>query len=153
MDVNVSWKKDMLFEGTCESGYPVSLVSDSSLETGADPVELLAIALAGCTAMDVISILNKKRQKVTHFDVKLRADRSLDHPQVITRASLEYLVAGVSLEVESVLKAIDLSATKYCPVQAMLSKAFPIELHYSIYEAGPAGQNLIGKGIYQPSHE
>jgi putative redox protein len=151
MEASVSWKKGSTFEGTGESGYPITLVDNSSVERGVDPVELLAIALAGCTAMDVISILTKKRQKVTSFEVKVRADRVASHPQVITKAVLEYLIIGEAVDVESVVRAIDLSASKYCPVQAMLSKAFPIDMQYSIYETGQGGvPSLVEKGKYRP---
>jgi putative redox protein len=143
----------MSFEGTGESGYPIPLVSDSSLEKGMDPVELLAIALAGCTAMDVISILTKKRERVGGFEVKVMADRATSDPQVITKAVLEYLITGEDINVQSVVRAIELSASKYCPVQAMLSKAFPIDMQYAIYETGRGVQSLVEKGTYRPSQE
>jgi putative redox protein len=150
MEAKVSWEKDLIFTGTADSGYPVKLDSESSPETGVGPVELVAIALAGCTAMDVISILAKKQEKVTNFDVKVRAERAPDYPQVISHASLEYVVTGANINEASVLRAIDLSIKKYCPVHAMLEKAFPIELHYSIYEdKGQGKQSLVKQGTYE----
>ncbi len=151
MDAKVSWEKDAIFIGTADSGYPVRMDSKSSPETGVGPVEMVAIALAGCTAMDVISILTKKQEKVTSLDVKVHADRSTDYPTVITQAALEYVVTGHAVDETAVRRAIDLSITKYCPVHAMLKKAFPINLHYSIFEdEGKGKQRLIKQGSYQP---
>src|SRR5258708_14297799 len=120
MEAKVSWKKDLQFVGVADSGYPVVMDSTSSPETGAGPVEWLAVALAGCSAMDVISILLKKRQKVTSFEVNIQAERAKEHPQVITQAVLEYVLTGHSIQSSAVVSAIGLSVTKYCPVQAML---------------------------------
>ena len=150
MEAKVSWEKDLMFTGIADSGYAVKLDSDSSAETGVGPVELVAIALAGCTAMDVISILNKKQMKVSGFDVMVDAKRAANYPKVISEAALEYVVVGKSIEESAVLRAIDLSVKKYCPVHAMLEKAFPIVLNYSIYEdEGNGKQTLVKQGTYR----
>ena len=149
MEVTVSWEKDLIFRGVADSGFPVNMDSKSSPETGVGPVELVAIALAGCTGMDVISILVKKRQDVTGFTIKVHADRANDYPKVITRAALEYVLIGHALDEQAVLIAIDRSIQKYCPVHAMLEKAFPIDLRYSIYEDKQGGQReLLKQGTY-----
>jgi putative redox protein len=150
MDATVSWVKDLIFSGVADSGYPVKMDSKSSPDTGVGPVELVAIALAGCTAMDVISILGKKRQDVTSFDVKVHAYRATDYPKVITKAALEYLLVGHEVDEQAVLTAIDRSIQKYCPVHAMLEKAFPIEFKYYIYEdKGIEQRELVKQGTYQ----
>jgi putative redox protein len=150
MEAKVTWVKDLKFTGIADSGYPVKLDSNSSVETGVGPVELVAIALAGCTAMDVISILTKKQMKVTSFDVQVHARRATDYPKVISEAALEYVVVGQGIDEASVLRAIDLSVKKYCPVHAMLEKAFPIDLNYSIYEdEGNGNQKLVKQGTYR----
>ena len=150
MEAKVSWEKDLIFTGIADSGYPVKLDSNSSTETGVGPVELIAIALAGCTAMDVISILTKKQEKVASFDVKVHAKRVTDYPKVISEAALEYVVVGQGIDDASVLRAIDLSVKKYCPVHAMLEKAFPIDFNYSIYEdEGNGKQRLVKQGTYR----
>jgi putative redox protein len=150
MEANVRWEKDLIFTGLADSGYPVKLDSESSAETGVGPVELVAIALAGCTAMDVISILTKKQKVVTSFEVKVHAKRVTDYPRVISEATLEYVIVGRGIDEASFVRAIDLSVNKYCPVHAMLEKAFPINMNYSIYEAEPNGtQRLVLSGIYQ----
>ena len=92
------------------------------------------MSMAGCTAMDVISILEKKKQAVTHFEVKVHAERTEDYPKVYTRAEIEYQVTGRAVDEASVLRAIELSIQKYCPVRAMLSQAFPITQRYVIFE-------------------
>ncbi len=152
MEATVSWEKGLIFSGVADSGFPVKMDSASSPETGVGPVELVAIALAGCTAMDVISILVKKRQDVTSFDVKVHADRANEYPKVITRAALEYVLIGHALDERAVWTAIDRSIQKYCPVHAMLEKAFPIDLRYSIYEDKGGGQReLVKQGTYPRS--
>jgi putative redox protein len=116
---------------------------------GASPMELIALGLASCTAMDVISILQKKRQNVTQFEIGVDAPRSADHPKVFTRAMLTYKFTGTDIEEAAVLRAIELSVTKYCPVHAMLEQAFPIDILYEIYEDGGNGApRLTGSGAW-----
>ena len=99
--------------------------------------------------MDVISILGKQRQDVTSFDVRFHAERASEHPKVITSAILEYVVVGHAIQETALLTAIDRSVQKYCPVHAMLRKAFPVDLRYSIYEDGGGGvQELMKQGTY-----
>lgn len=150
MDAKVTWDRDLRFVGMADSGYPVKLDSASGPESGAGPVELTTIALAGCTAMDVISILNKKQQRVSNFEVRVHADRSNDYPKVITRAALEYVITGHDIDEAAVRRAIELSVKQYCPVHAMLSKAFPIALNYSIYDGdGRGAPQLVSQGTYR----
>jgi putative redox protein len=144
MNAKVTWQKELQFVGMADSGFPVKLDSHSSPETGVGPVEMLAIALAGCTAMDVISILVKKKMDVTSFEVKVNADRAADPPKRITKAVLEYVVRGHGVDEASVRRAIELSVTKYCSVHATLKDSFPIALTYSIYE----DEQLIKQGTY-----
>ena len=145
MNAKVTWQKELQFVGMADSGFPVKLDSHSSPETGVGPVEMLAIALAGCTAMDVISILVKKKMDVTSFEVKVNADRAADPPKRITKAVLEYVVRGRGVDEASVRRAIELSVTKYCAVHATLKDSFPIALTYSIYE----DDQLIKQGTYE----
>jgi putative redox protein len=152
VDAKVTWEKDLMFTGVADSGYVVRMDSKSGPETGVGPVELTAIALAGCTAMDVISILAKKKQHVVSFHVDVRARRATDYPKVITSAELEYVLKGHKIDEAAVLRAIDLSVKQYCPVHAMLAKAFPIRLTYSIFESqGAKADKLVKQGVYQES--
>ncbi len=135
MDAKVIWKNRMSFEGSSDSGFKLPL--GTTPEVGGDndgfrPMELLAIGLAGCTAMDVISILSKKRQEVTSFEVLVHADRQEEHPKVFTHLTIEYVLGGKDIAREAVERAVQLSAEKYCPAQAMFTKIAPIDLKITI---------------------
>ena len=149
MDAKVTWSQGLTFTGTAGSGFSVPLGTDPIVggsDDGFRPMELMAISLAGCTAMDVISILRKKQQAVTAFDVQVQADQQTDHPHVFTKARILYKVSGRHVEEAAVVRALELSATKYCPAQAMLSKVFPIELAYEIYDEDA---NLVTQGQWK----
>jgi putative redox protein len=137
MNARVDWKGRLSFDGTADSGFSVPLGSYPEVggdDDGFRPMELMALSLAGCTAMDVISILGKKRQEVSAFQVKVDTERADQHPKVFTSAVIEYHVAGEAIKEDAVVRAIELSAESYCPAQAMLSKVIPLELRYFIYE-------------------
>ncbi len=154
MDAKVTWEKGLTFVGVADSGYAVRMDSKSGPESGVGPVEMTALALAGCTAMDVISILTKKRQQVSSFHVQVHARRAAEYPKVITHAELEYVVCGHQVDEAALRSAIKLSVEQYCPVHAMLAKAFPIDLSYSILENDGAGaQRLVKHGRYAPGAE
>jgi putative redox protein len=154
VDAKVTWDHDLEFVGMAESGFPVRMSSTSGPDAGAGPVELTAMALAACTAMDVISILHKKQERVEAFHVAVHAERANTYPKVITSAVLEYVITGRGIRETSVRRAIELSVAQYCPVHAMLSKAFPIELTYLIVEGGSDGRgDLVVKGRCDPGTE
>ena len=138
METKVTWTNRLSFTGTAASGFNVPLGTDPSIggdNDGFRPMELIAIGLAGCTAMDTISILQKKRQEITAFEVLVHAERATEHPKVFTHLTLEYLITGKQVDPAAVERAIELSATKYCPAQSMLEKAVKIEHKYTIIEA------------------
>jgi putative redox protein len=85
--------------------------------------------------MDVLSILQKKRQDVTAFEVRVERERKEEHPRVWTRVQIEYLVTGNGVDPKAVERAIELSSTKYCPAQNMLKKAVEIQTSYRIIAA------------------
>lgn len=133
----------MSFDGNGPSGFNIPLGTDPSVggdNDGTRPLELLAIGLAGCTGMDVISILQKKKQRVTGFEVKVHADRADEHPRVFTRVTIEYIVTGHAIDANAVARAVELSETKYCPAQAMLSKTAPFEHKITILDADENSQ-------------
>lgn len=150
MDAKVTWKGRMSFTGSADTGFNVPLGAEASVggdEDGFRPMELLLTGLAGCTAMDVISILHKKRQNVTNFTVQAHAERAEEHPKVITHAVLEYQVSGHAIDETALLRAIELSATRYCPAQAMFKAVFPMRLQYTIFEdEGKGGSRLVKQG-------
>ena len=138
MNAHVKWHKGLSFTGTADTGFTVPLGArpDAGGENdGFRPMELLATGLAGCTAMDVISILTKKQQEVTDFEVAVHTERAKQHPRVFTHITIEYHVTGHEIDEKAVVRAIDLSAKRYCPAQSMFVQAAPIDLQYQIYEA------------------
>jgi putative redox protein len=147
MKANVIWKGNMAFAGETDSDADSTVGGTNS---GARPMEMIALGLAGCTAMDVISILRKKQQEVAGFEVRVDAPRAEEHPKVFTSAIITYIVRGNNIDEAAVLRAIELTSTKYCPAQAMLGQAFPINLQYEIYEdEGDGNQRLTYQGSWQ----
>lgn len=102
------------------------------------PMETVAVSLAACSAMDVLSIAAKKRQRVRRYEIHVEAVQRDDYPQVLTRAEVLHVVEGPGIEEAAIRRAIELSATKYCPVNAMLS-AGATEVHhrYRVQSTGP----------------
>lgn len=152
MEAKVTWSKGLSFTGSADTGFTVPLGAAPDVggeNDGFRPMELIATGLAGCTAMDVISILLKKREQVTAFEVIARTDRAESHPKVFTRVMLEFHVTGHEISLDSVLRAIELSAEIYCPANAMFKQIMPIEIKYFIYEdQAEAGSRLLKSGEY-----
>ena len=105
------------------------------LRAGAGPTESVLAALAGCSSMDVGPILRKKRQRVATYQIAVTGQRLDEHPQVYTEITVEHLVSG-EVEAEALRRAVELSATRYCPVSAMLSRAVRIEHRYRLTRTG-----------------
>jgi putative redox protein len=101
---------------------------------GPQPPRLLLVALAGCTAMDVISILRKKRQQVSGLSVEVQGSRAEQHPKVYTHFNVLYRVRGKNVDPQAVERAIYLSKTRYCPVIGMLGKVAKVTTRYEIEE-------------------
>jgi putative redox protein len=143
MEAKVIWKEQLSFTSTGSNGMTIPLTADSAVggdKEGIEPMELVAIGLAGCTGLDVISILQKKRQDVSAFEVRVHAERATDFPKVFTHIVIEYIVAGHNVESAAVERSIELSETKYCPVQAMLRDVCSIEHKYTIKDAIESGE-------------
>lgn len=154
MNAELTWQGNLKFIGTADSGFSVVLDTDEAVggtDTGFRPMEFIAMGLAGCTAMDVMSIMKKKRQDVTDFVVKVHADQAPHHPKAFTNATIEYFVTGHGIDEAAVVRSIELSAIRYCPAQAMLNKVIPIRLKYYIYEdKGDGKAELVTEGEYVP---
>ncbi len=149
MEVTLAWKDGMAFEGVADSGFMQTMDAEEAVggnNSAGRPMEFIAMGLAGCTGMDVISILLKKKQEVSAFQVKVHAGREKEHPKIFSNAIIEYLVTGKNVEEAALLRAIELSVEKYCPVHAMLSKAFPIKMIYKIFDED--GKTLLKQGAY-----
>ncbi|MBN1304090.1 MAG: OsmC family protein [Anaerolineales bacterium] len=153
MQAKVIWKGDMGFVGQADTGFTVDLDAAAAVgghDGGFRPMELMAISLAGCTAMDVISILKKKRQTITGFDVRVDADQAGEHPHAFTSAAITYAVVGHEVQEDAVRRAMELSAVRYCPAQSMLSQVMPIVLNYEIYEDEGENQHSMKiKGVLE----
>ena len=119
------------FVATSGTGHHL-LIDDAGGNTGPKPIELVAIALAGCTAFDVINILRKKRQQVTGYAVKVEADQVSTQPQVFTAVRIHHVVTGVDVSPQAVEDAIHLSEEKYCSVGAMLQKSAEFHTTFEI---------------------
>ena len=146
MDAKVLWNEGLTFTGTADSGFTVALGADPEVggaNDGFRPMELMAVSLAGCTAMDVISILRKKRQEVTAFEVRVRAQRAHEHPKVFTSAVIEYEVTGHGIQESALRRSIELSAQQYCPAQGMLAKVMPMKLDYFIFEGDSKDERAL----------
>jgi len=131
MNANVTWKHGMSFEGSAApSGFSLQLGTDPAVggsNDGFRPLELFLIGLAGCTAMDTISILSKMKQDVTGFEVNVQAEQKNEHPRAFIKVVLEYVITGNKIDDSAVERAVKLSEERYCPAQAMLSPTVPIE--------------------------
>ena len=117
------------FAATTGSGRTV-VFGDDEAANEYSPVESVVASLAACSAMDVIGILEKKRQVIVSYSIEVRAEQRDEFPQILTRADVLHIVEGTVVLEQAVRRAIELSATKYCPVSAMLS-AGATEIHLS----------------------
>jgi putative redox protein len=129
----------MHFIGGVPSGHQVHMDAPSASDGGAGPtpMELVLMSLAGCSAMDVISILRKKRQPAEGMEVRVRGQRRDEYPTVFTAIQLEYVVHGADVEPSAVERAIELSRDRYCPVWAMLGQSALITSSYRIVSDEP----------------
>ncbi len=129
------------FIATSGSGHHL-IIDDAAGNTGPKPIELVAIALAGCTAFDVINILRKKRQEITGYEVKVEADQTPDPPQVFTQVRLHHIVTGADVSAQAVEDAIRLSEEKYCSVGTMVKLSAELHTTFEIVPATEAA--LVG---------
>jgi putative redox protein len=137
MESIARWVDGLKFEATFSTGHTVTM--DTSPEQGganegSRPIELLLAGLAGCTGMDVLAILRKKRQDVKAFRVIVQGDRRDEHPKIFTKLHVIYEVTGKGIDIDGVRQAVLLSEEKYCSVAAMLRLATPITSEVRILE-------------------
>lgn len=127
MIAHTEWKHNEVFEGIAENGNTIVLDGDSAHKHGPSPMEVVLMALCGCTSVDVVSILKKKRQQLTGLRVSAKAQRAETTPRVFTHILLTYAVRGSKLSRKAVEDAVSLSKNKYCSVSKMLEKAATVE--------------------------
>jgi putative redox protein len=138
MTAQATLEMGMRFVAESGSRHHVTLDADEhggGQNAGFRPMELLLAGLAGCTGMDVISILRKKREPVTAYEVHVTGRRAEDHPMVFVEISVEHVVTGHHLQAEAVAHAIQLSEERYCGAGAMLGKVARLTHTYRIVEA------------------
>jgi len=133
---------DMRFEATVDSGHTI-VMDNGDGDTGARPSELVGVALAGCTAMDVISILRKKRQQVTGYEVRVSGEQVEHHPNNFTRFDVLHVVDGIDIDLDAVRRALELSCTKYCAVGFTLASG-GLEIHHGYLVRQPSRDDLRG---------
>jgi len=134
--VRLEHRGGMQFVAQPSSGHVIAFDERASNQ-GGSPVETVLAALAACTAMDVISIANKKRQAVERYEVEASGSQRDEYPQVFSEIDLVHVVSGTDLSEAAIRRCIELSATKYCPVSAMLSAGATVVHHrYRISSTG-----------------
>jgi putative redox protein len=129
--------KGITLAGKADSNHWITM--DGSEEhggskAGCGPMELVLLALGGCTSMDIIPILEKKRVPLEGYEVNIEAERVADHPKIFSEIHIEFIFYGKGIEPKDIERAIDLSKSKYCSVNAMLEKSVKISHSYKILE-------------------
>lgn len=135
MKAKVTYVKGLQFVGESETGH--AIVMDGNREfggedTGPRPMELLLIGLGGCTGMDVVSILKKKKQELEGLEIIIDGKKAEEHPKRFTDITIEFRVKGKNLSEEAVKRAIELSMEKYCSVKATLEAETKVSFSYNI---------------------
>ena len=134
VELTQALRQQRQFVARTGSGHDL-ILDDSAGGTGAKPIEMVAVALAGCTAFDVITILRQKfHQKVTGYRVRVEADQAERPPQVFTTVRIHHVVTGVGIDEAALTEAIRLSEEKYCSVGAMVQKTAAFETTHEIVE-------------------
>jgi len=139
MKSRIKLLENMQFIGTADSGHAVVMdapPSSGGNNSGSKPSELLLMAFGGCSGMDVISILRKKKQDVTNFEINVNGETPESHPRSFTVIHIEYIVTGRNISEEAVQRAIELSLGKYCMVGLTIGKAAKITHSYKVIQEG-----------------
>lgn len=134
---NVKLTGGMQFVASADSGHAVVMDADTDSggkNTGSRPMELLLMGIGGCSGMDIISILRKKKQHVTGLEAQVSGTMAEDYPHKYTKITIEYIVTGKGVAEEAVKRAVQLSMDKYCSVKATLEGAAKISFSYRIIE-------------------
>ncbi|MDH5201699.1 MAG: OsmC family protein [Nitrospirota bacterium] len=133
----VTYVQGLQFVGESSSGHAIVMDGDPEVgghDTGLRPMELLLVGLGGCSGMDVISILKKKKQDVTGLKMNLKGQKSENHPRKFNDIFIEFIVSGRNISEEAVKRAVELSMNKYCSVKATLEGSATISFHYKLIQ-------------------
>ncbi len=132
----VRYGGDEFFIGTTPANYSLIMDTKSDRRSAPTPVELLLVSVAACTAVDVVSILEKKRQVVTDYKIEITGERRDEHPRAFTKMHIHHIVYGHDVSEQAVARAIELSDTKYCSVAATVRPTVEITTSFEIIQAG-----------------
>jgi putative redox protein len=130
----IHYAGDEFFIGTSPSGSSITIDTKGDRHSAPTPLELLLIAVGSCTAVDVVSILEKKRQIVTDYKIELTAERRDEHPRAVTKININHIVYGRDVSAQAVADAIKLSDEKYCSVAATVRPTAEITTRFEIIE-------------------
>ncbi|RWR02475.1 hypothetical protein ED28_08825 [[Pantoea] beijingensis] len=133
MQARVKWVEGLTFLGESASGHQV-LMDGNSGDKAPSPMEMVLMAAGGCSAIDVVSILQKGRHDVADCEVKLTSERREEAPRLFTHINVHFIVSGAGLNDKAVARAVDLSIEKYCSVSLMLGKGVEITHSYEVIE-------------------
>lgn len=140
--IETNWKKGMAFEAITESGT-VSLDAGEAVggnDAGLRPKSLMLVALAGCTAMDVASLFTKMRAEPDDFKVNISAELTDKHPKIYKNVKIEYKFWGKDLKKDKLEKAVNLSATRYCGVNAMFNSFSEVTTEITFIDTNTGGK-------------
>ena len=126
---------DEFLIATTPGGYSLTLDTKSDRKSAPTPMELLLVSVAACTAVDVVSILQKKRQAVSDYKVEITGERRDEHPRAFTKMHVHHIVYGRDVSEQAVAAAIELSDTKYCSVAATVRPTVEITTTFEIIES------------------
>jgi putative redox protein len=132
VQAQLKWTEGRQFVARAGDG-PAVVIDSREGGSGPSPMEMVLIGVAGCTAVDVLLIMQKRRARITDFQVDIRGQRAEEHPRCYTKIHIEYVLTGTSVKSKDVERAIQLSETKYCSALASLNAE--IEHSYHIHEA------------------
>lgn len=130
----IQYAGDEFFIGTTPSGHAQAIDAKGERRAAPTPMEMLLVAVAACTAVDVVSILQKKRQRVTDYKSEITGERREEHPRAFTKFHIHHIVYGSNVSEQAVAQAIELSDTKYCSVAATVRPAAEITTSFEIIE-------------------
>lgn len=137
LEAKVTYVEGLQFLGEAASGHAIVMDGDKEVggrNTGARPMELLLIGLGGCSGMDVVSILKKKKQGINGVEIKVKGEKAENYPKKFTDIDIEFIVRGRDVSEDAVKKAVELSMEKYCSVKATLEGSAKVTWSYKIIE-------------------
>lgn len=137
MDIKVHWAGNAAFEGESSTGHKIIMdgpAEGGGQDLGPRPMEMLLLGTGACSSYDVVSILKKARQDITACDVEIRSERADSEPKVFTKIHIHFKITGVNLKEKQVVRAVSLSADKYCSASIMLGATAEITHDYEILD-------------------